>query len=169
MVLSSTAGFPEKDPTSQFPVGGKKGRTDKTVEAATRSERSCAWVQETPYRKRGYATWESFRPKPTLPSAPPIKAATPRWVERKPRTPGSKDFPGSLYTRPRFCPERAKSAAPLGPAPSSQEALSMRTKGVGPSGEAGPSAPGIKGVRPSPQGREGHRRSARCHPAASPP
>lgn len=33
-------------------------------------------------------------------SAPPIKAVTPRWVERKPRAPGSKDFLGLLYIRP---------------------------------------------------------------------
>lgn len=100
------------------------------------------WGWATPLGKRGSATWESSKLQilpsgpaslfPPIPSAPPIKAATPRRVERKPRLRDQKISLDRSIPAP-FSPERVTAACgPTGASPLLPRSSKHAREGGGP-------------------------------------
>lgn len=148
---------------------GLQGITHAVREAA------CGAVGD-PSGKTGKAAWGSSRPKPTLSSQPgsttPIKAATPRRVEREQRT--SRERSAST-TAPSPPPSREESERPIeacspaGIGPLLPRSIKHAREGGGPKRRGGPRSSRGRRREPLPPRRWGHGRSARGRPAAAPP
>lgn len=91
-------------------------------------------------------------------SALPIKAVTPRWVERKPQAPGSKDFLDHSIIAPSLSELATEACSSTGTGPSKKHQACARRGWFKLRGGASRSRG--KGMAPFPQEEEGTRRSA---------